>query len=157
MWNNHFPFAKKKKKRKRKTNCFHSLKSIHQISLHYSITFLSNIKHDKKKKRKKIRPCSGIQMLMFHFFILEKFPMNGESLQITTRHNVMEQLNWSIKTMSRLFVIQSCCEVYRTNFKPKAPIHPPSFPHPNNKYQTSLEVCQSFTICFKMVIRGSNG
>ena len=65
-------------------------------------------------------------MFMFHFIILEKFSMDDESLQITTKHNVMEQPNWSIKTLSQLFVIHSCCQVHRTDFKPKAQIQNPS-------------------------------
>ena len=79
-----------------------------------SITFLTNIKHNWKK----IRPFSRIQKIMFHFI-----PHNNSQWMVglfkLTPNKVMVQPNWSIKTLSRLFVLQSCCQIYITDFKPK--------------------------------------
>ena len=77
------------------------------------------------------------------------------SLQNTTKHNVMQQPNWSIKTSSQLFVnnlVVNSTELV-SNRKHQFNTPPPPlllFPHPNNKLILSYKVCQSFTIGFKI-------
>ena len=96
---------------------------------------------------------------MFHFYLFEEqSSLNGESLQNTSKHNVMQQPSWSIKTLLQLFVIKprqflqnlSNLKHHTNSNHPTPSLSLPLFPHPNNKYQTS---CIKYVKALQFVLK----